>query len=297
MSAVELSNGEARIIVRPDLGAGLTGYDVRRDGEWLPIFRRVDPETRHPFGLSNILLAPFSGRISGGGFSYRGVFHAIERNMAMEKYPIHGGAFSSAWSVVEQTQNSIALVAAASGPGPFRYDAEMTYRLDGAALRMQLRITNRAAITLPHGGGFHPWFVRDRDTFLTARAEHVWLEQPDHLPAGRDDVSHHPNMDFNMKNRLPSSWINNWFVGWDGKARVDWPERQLSVEITASEDLDQYVVFSPAGDADFFCFEPVSHPVDAFNLPEGPEAHGMKALAPGQSLEMWANFEPVPRPH
>ena len=54
--------------------------------------------------------------------------------------------------------------------------------------------------------------------------------------------------------------------------------------MTASEALRQYVVFSPAGDADFFCFEPVSHPVDAFNLPGPPAAHGLRVLEPGESL-------------
>ncbi|WKL24745.1 hypothetical protein Q1M63_08885 (plasmid) [Sinorhizobium meliloti] len=59
MPAIELSNGDARIVVRPDLGAGLTAFDVLHDGAWQPIFRRVDPFTARPFALSNILLVPF----------------------------------------------------------------------------------------------------------------------------------------------------------------------------------------------------------------------------------------------
>ena len=41
---------------------------------------------------------------------------------------------------------------------------------------------------------------------------------------------------------------------------------------------------SPAADADFVCFEPVTHPVDAFNLPGEPRDHGLKVLEPGESL-------------
>jgi aldose 1-epimerase len=100
--AVSLSNGRARITVRPDLGAGLTAFDVRHGEGWQPIFRTVDPGTAHPFALSNILLVPFSGRVSGGGFSFDGVFHALPRNMESEAYPLHGSGFSAAWHVASQ---------------------------------------------------------------------------------------------------------------------------------------------------------------------------------------------------
>lgn len=290
MAPLSLSNATARITIRPDLGAGLTSFDVMHRGGWTPVFRSVDPETEHPFGLSNILLIPFSGRVSGGGFAFEGAFHPVERNMQSEKHPIHGSGFSVAWATAERTDEAITLFLDGEGPGPFRYDATMTYRLSGATLVMELAVTNRAALTLPYGLGFHPWFVRDRNTHLTARAEHVCLEHEDHLPKAREAVSAHLELDFNRRRQLPRSWVNNWFAGWDRQARIDWPDRELSVAVVASELLSQYVLFSPSGDADFFCFEPVSHPVDAFNLPEGPVDHGMVKLAPGDELKASASF-------
>lgn len=290
MGAVELANGAARIVVRPDLGAGLTCFDVALDGEWIPVLRRVERDTPHPFALSNILLVPFSGRVSGGGFTFEGTFHAIARNMETEAYPIHGSGFSAAWQVRERDGDRITLTLAATGPGPFRYDAAMTYRLDGAPLVMALTVTNRADIRLPYGAGFHPWFVRDADTRLSAPAERVWLERPDHLPKTVEPVSAHPDMDFTVLRSLPPRWINNWFDGWNRRARIEWPGRGLAATVEASGDLDRYVVFSPSADADFFCFEPVTHPVDAFNLPGGPEDHGMAVLAPGETLEIRARI-------
>lgn len=284
MTAVELANDRARIVVRPDLGAGLAAFEVLREDIWQPIFRTVDPAAPHPFSLSNILLLPFSGRVSGGGFSFDGMFHALPRNLETERYPIHGSGFSAAWQIASQDPVSMSLALSAEGPGPFRYDAAMSYRLDGAALAMELEIVNRAAIRLPYGAGFHPWFVRDADTTLTAPATGVWLERDDHLPKALEPVGSHLDMDFNRPNALPGRWINNWFNGWDGKARIVWPGRGLAADIEASEALRQYVVFSPAGDADFICFEPVSHPVDAFNLPGEAQAHGLKVLEPGENL-------------
>ena len=142
MSAICLSNGRARIAVHPGLGAGLSCYDVFNDGNWEPIFRRADPATLHPFHLSNILLIPFSGRVSGGGFTFDGTFFPIDRNMEAEKYPIHGSGFSSVWTVSEQADDNIVLSLSADGPGPFRYDAVMTYHLEGLALVMELARQN-----------------------------------------------------------------------------------------------------------------------------------------------------------
>jgi aldose 1-epimerase len=68
---------------------------------------------------------------------------------------------------------------------------------------------------------------------------------------------------------------------------VMWPNRRLSLTISA--DTDYYVLYAPAG-KDFFCFEPVDHPINAVNLPGGGEAHGMTALAPGESLSREFRF-------
>ena len=48
-------------------------------------------------------------------------------------------------------------------------------------------------------------------------------------------------------------------------------------------DADAYVLYTPPGE-DFFCFEPVDHPINAVNLPGGATAHGMTLLAPGERL-------------
>ncbi|WP_184707468.1 aldose 1-epimerase [Rhizobium lusitanum] len=291
MMAITLDNDLARISIRPDLGAGAIGYDVYNGVAWQPIFRRVADGTEHPFQLSNVLLVPFSGRVSGGGFTFEGQFHAIERNISTEKYPIHGNAFAMPWSITGQTRESLTLELSAAGPGPFRYDAEMRYALEGPSLVMHLSVINRG-IRLPFGVGFHPWFVRDRDTRLTASADEVWLERDDHLPAAKNAIAQHADMDFNEPRQLPNRWINNWFRGWDGNAQISWPGRGLNATITASEELDQYVVFSPSADADFFCFEPVSHPVDAFNLPGGAARHGMKVLEQDETITASMSIRP-----
>ena len=157
MAPIELSNSTARIGVAPSLGAGLTRYEILRQGVWEPIFRTVPDDTVHPFQLSNILLAPFSGRISGGGFFIGDQFHAIAPNLPGEKLPIHGSGFNAPWRVTGQCGSEIVLSLPNSTIGPFRFDAEVCYRLDGSALHMEMSVTNRAGMPLPYGIGFHPW--------------------------------------------------------------------------------------------------------------------------------------------
>jgi hypothetical protein len=68
---------------------------------------------------------------------------------------------------------------------------------------MDLSVTKRAGMALPYGPGFHPWFVRDVDTWLTASAERAWLEGADRLAAGSVAMAERPGMDFSAPRALP----------------------------------------------------------------------------------------------
>jgi len=287
-----LSDGVAEVEVLPRLGAGLLRYDFTARGRREPLFRGAPPGAIEPFALANIVLVPWSNRISGGGFHFGGAFHALEANIPGEPFPIHGNGFLSAWTVSERNLTRVALSLKSMGPGPFRYDAEMTYALSGGALAMTLVVVNRAAIPLPYGLGFHPWLPRTPETLLAAEASGVWLEDERHLPTGRKPIAERPEWDFSSLRGLPTQWINNAFDGWSGRATIAWPERRLALDVQAGRELGAYIVYSPSRDADFFCFEPVSHVVDAHNLAKGPAADGLAILAPGERFEASCTFAP-----
>lgn len=97
------SSDKARITIRPDLGAGLTRYEVLHRGAWTPVFRTGESQPDHPFALSNIVPVPFSGRVSGGG-SFDGVFHRTDPNLPTEIYPIHGCGLAHLWNEIHATQ-------------------------------------------------------------------------------------------------------------------------------------------------------------------------------------------------
>lgn len=235
---------------------------------------------------------PWSGRISGGGFWFGGQFHALAPNLPGEPLPLHGNAFTAVWEVEWVKPARACLQLRSDGPGPYRYHARVIYRLQAGALTVTLSVTNRAGMALPYGLGLHPWFPRTPGTTLRFAARTVWLEDARHLPARSAQVVARPDWDFSEARTLPQGWLHGWFSGWDGTATVAWPERGLSLDVAAEARFNCCVLYSPSGESGFFCFEPVSHLVDAHNLPGGVEAYGLVALGEGDATEVRARFSP-----
>jgi aldose 1-epimerase len=293
LGLLTISDGTAEAVVAPQLGAGLVSYDLVDEAGRTPLFRAcANPSHAQPFELACNLLVPWSNRISGGGFHFAGRFHSLRPNLPGERFPIHGNGFSSAWSTASVAPESVELSLASIGPGPFSYGARATYALGEGALTMGLRLRNLGPEPLPFGLGFHPWLIRTPGMRLQAKAKRVLLESADHLPTREASVSSRPEWNFATPRALPATWINNAFLDWDGWASVFWPERALALDIVADPPLTTCIVYSPAGDCGFFCFEPVSHPVDAHNLPGGPKANGLVILAPHETMSATCLFRP-----
>ena len=295
MDTLAISDGEAEAVIVPELGAGLASYDLLVGGRREPLFRPCrDLSAACPFDLAHNILVPWSGRISGGGFTFAGRFHALEPNLPGEPLPIHGNGFSSAWSLAEASSRQARLTFTSSGPGPYRYDAEVTYALRAGTLLVDLAVTSRAAVPLPYGLGLHPWFPRTPGTTLQARAITATLEDSCHLPAGQMPVASRGEWDFGTPKHLPSAWVNNDFGPWNGHAVIRWEDRRLSLAVDTRRDpaLTTFILYSPSPDADFFCFEPVTHPVDAHSRAGNPAAHGLTILSSGETLAVGCRFVP-----
>jgi aldose 1-epimerase len=290
---IGIAAGDLAAVIVPSLGGALARFDLIRDGAPLPLFRPwPDAGTDDPGRLASIVLVPWSNRISGGGFEFGGRFHPLAANFPGEPFPIHGIGWTSSWSVTARSAARATLELLSDGPGPYRYRAVLDYALDVSSLTMSLSVTNEADIALPFGAGFHPWLPRTPGTQLIAPAASVWLEDADHLPTGSVPVSTREDWDFSLPQTLPPGWVNNGFAGWNRRATVEWRDRGLALDIAASNRLNTYVLYSPGREADFFCFEPLSHVVDAHNLPGGPAANGLAVLAPGETLSASCRFSP-----
>lgn len=290
---VTLRDDLAEVIIVPGVGAGIASYDFVTGQAREPLFRPCrDVANAGPFDLACNLLVPWSNRISGGGFSFKGRFYALQPNLASEPCPIHGNGFSSKWKVSNVSTSSATLCLSSTGPGPYVYDAAITYALEGqGALQMTLIVVNRGP-RLPFGLGFHPWLPRTHDVLLQAPASMIDLEDKRHLPSGSVPVGERPDWDFSCSAPLPAAWINNAFTGWNGRARIIWPARHLALEIQAGPIFSACILYSPSAEADYFCFEPVSHRVDAHNFSGGEAENGLTVLAGGERLSGVCRFIP-----
>jgi aldose 1-epimerase len=290
-AAVQLVAGPLTADIRPSLGGGVARFDVLREEKRVEVFRGCpEGETDDPGKLGLYVLVPWSNRISGTGFTFGGVFHSLTPNIADEPCPIHGDGWLASWRVSHNDGRRLRLEHEAHALGPYRYDATLDYTLETNAMTIRLTATNRATLVLPFGLGFHPWLPRTPGTRLQVDAESVWLEDARHLPVKRVPVKSCPDWDFSSSRSLPAGWINNAFTGWNGRATIIWEDRGLTLDLEARSPLSTFILYSPSADAPFFCFEPVSHVVDAHNLSPGPEAHGLVVLVPGATLAAECRF-------
>jgi aldose 1-epimerase len=285
---LEIADAQARVTVAPLLGAGLARYDVKRGSGWLSVLRPWSSrKAEGPFALASNVLAPWSNRISGGGFEFDGVFHALEPNFPGEPYPLHGSAFQQVWEVVEHQPNSVMLRLRCAAPPPFHYEAQLRYRLQDGQLFASLVLRNLAPIRLPYGIGFHPWFARHGGLLLHAPAQYFWSEAPDHLPVARIACKQSDEYDFATPAPFPDSWVNSAFEGWNGQAVLHYLSMNYQVEISASDSLPAFMLYSPSTVSNFVCFEPVSHVPDAHHLSPDETLAPLHVLEPEQTLEGW----------
>jgi aldose 1-epimerase len=273
---IRLTAGHARLQILPQMGGGLAGLWAGA----LPVLRPWSGRVEDgPFALACNLLVPFSNRISAG-FTFNGQYHSIAPNLPGEAYPIHGDGFQRIWELGEIGPTRVELTLPNGEIGPFIYASKVSYILKPEVLESELSVTNLGSFVLPFGLGLHPWFPRDSETRLQFTASGHRPESADHLPATLNALNLDHGGPWRLPAPLPEDWINEGFTGWNGHARITQGAKAASVDLIA-KGLGTALLYSPSAQADFFCFEPVSHPVDAHNLPEQP---GLTALAPGQTL-------------
>ena len=274
---VELSAGDSILVLAPALGGGIARLDV--GGR--PVLRPWAGDENDPFSLASNVLVPFSNRISQDGFAWNGIQYDIAPNLSGEPFPIHGDGFQRSWTVARSTSNSARLTLDDGHIGPFRYSASQDFLLSPTSMHVELEVTNAAATPLPYGCGFHPWFPRSSNSKLTFSANGVWFEDEKHLPTEHHLLANVPDLSFASLRELPDILINNAFTDWAGNAVINQGPDHVSVSINSSRNLSTAIVYSPGRHADIFCFEPVSHPVDAFHIDGYP---GLTNLSPGQSM-------------
>ncbi|AUZ47084.1 aldose 1-epimerase [Pseudomonas orientalis] len=283
---IELSDPFTHLVLAPAIGGAIVNWTVRATGQ--PLLRHSDEQainTGLPGKLGCYPLAPWSNRVAEGGFDNPRGWLALKPNSLTDPLPIHGSAWQQAWQVSSQTTDEVVLHLLCDTP--FAYRAEQRFRLRDGVLAIELRVTHLAENTAWHGLGLHPYFPRRPDTRLQAKASQVWMSDAAKLPTQLTAVPQ--DWDFRQTRTLPQSLVDNGFVGWDGHCLIEQPQLGYSLECQAT-GADYFLLYCPPG-LEFFCIEPVSHPVNAHHLPGRP---GLKLLEQGQSTHLNFNLKYTP---
>ena len=287
---VTLETADAVVDVVPKLGGSLAAFDLKRGSDRIPILRPWDGKDENPRALASSPMTPWFNRISGGGINFGGRFYPISPLDPLDPFPLHGDGWSSPWEVTARDARSVTLRLRSRAIPPFDYEATQIIALNGAALDITLRLKHLGSFPLPYGLGHHPWFVRTADTRLHAPAKGYWAAQPPAFPPSLKTDPLPDAWNFSTPRTLPSGLIDNGFAGWNGRGRIEWPGRGVAVEVLADSGARFYQIYSPSIDAPFFCFEPVTHPNNAYAMPEPPAETGLRVLQPGEETTLRVTF-------
>lgn len=280
-----------RLRIAPEIGGSVTDWDWKVDSGNMPLFRPWDGASADRYTLACFPLVPWSNRITEGGFEFEGTFYQVHANRTEEHYPIHGDGWLQPWKVAEHADNRIKLTLDSHGfdGNPYQYRSTQSFLLLADGLQIDLTVTNMGQKTLPFGLGLHPYFTRNSKTLLQFKSEGVWLSGEDPIPTELA-TNFPPTWDYNTRNTLEGSMIDNCFTGWNGKAVIEYPDRGISITMIMP-DCNGYTLFYRPPRRDFFCLEPITHPIDAFHMPRQP---GLAFLAHGDSLALRAKFLVAP---
>ncbi|MGF6175227.1 aldose 1-epimerase [Ensifer sp. 4252] len=272
------------------LGNGALSIELSRFGgsflsctyRGVPILRptRTDGLASERHGAeASFPLVPFGNRLEGNSFLLSGHRFALTPNASDPCY-LHGDGWLATWEIVSHSENEACLryEHRTALPSPYAYDAVQQFRVEADSLSVTLSVTNRSDLALPMGLGHHPFFPKTAGTRLTAKADHFWTERAGHLPHQSGPFP--GDLDFQRGNRIPPQWLNNAYESWDGKAMIEWPEHDLRLEVEAQPPFRHFMLYAPK-DADFFCFEPMTHLPNGHHL---PGFGGLSVLEHGQSL-------------
>ncbi|QNK03927.1 aldose 1-epimerase [Dyella telluris] len=279
----------------PSFGGGMAFLDAQQGDARIPLMRPLRPpamptDAFEPNRLACYPLVPWSNRIDHGGFEFESTRVSLPLNRADDPYPIHGTGWQRAWRVERQDSNGVELALDDATPGAYAYRANQHYALHDDTLRIALTVRNEGDASLPFGLGLHPFFLLHGGARLRAAATQVWLNDGQSpMPVERVDVP--PAWDFRDGRAIPGEELNHCFTGWNGQATIEWPGLGLALDLAAN--VDAFILYTPVG-ADFFCFEPVDHCIDAVHRSGGPMAHGMTRLSPGEPLSRHFAFRVRP---
>jgi aldose 1-epimerase len=314
---ITLQHGPLRARIDHERGASLIDLHARAprvahatDADvWLPIVSRGVAGEDARANPACFFMAPWCNRVRDAVFTWNG------RRVALKADPrdgtaMHGDVRKRPWTILDRSPVSARLgfdSTSFAGSGapvnfPWRFACTARYELRDASLLIAFDLTNTDTEPFPCGVGLHPYFPRvqrpgaEHASALSPGGRQMKLVAPvqARFPSERC-MPTGPGARDAMARRLcavqapaPGYQMDSYH-GYQGTCVIDWPASRLSM--TSSPNHEQLVYFAPTtqGVEDpFVAIEPMTICADGFNmLAQGRPHHGVRVLAPGETLRSW----------
>jgi len=234
-----------------------------------------------PFDTACFAMVPFVNRVADGRFTFDAHAVRLQRNWSADPHPIHGQGWRSPWAVISATRSNATLKFEGGGDEwPWRYSSEQRFELTADGLSLELSIRNLSGMPMPAMLGLHPYFPDAAHARMQALLPRVWLTDSATLPV--EEATTPAQWSFEPPRALQAVQLDHGFSGWNGVARLDWPDHTV---VVSSPDCRFLHVYAPAG-RDFFCIEPQSAAPGAL----GRNPREAAIVAPGERLAIHVQF-------
>jgi galactose mutarotase-like enzyme len=251
--------------IEPERGGIVTRFDV---GARRILFMDVDTlrdATKNVRGGVPVLF-PSPGKLVDDAWAYAGHRGSMKQ---------HGFARNLTWQVARSSTSEVALTLVANdvtrAQFPWDFIVEQTFTLRGTTLRLDQRVTNRAAEPMPFGFGFHPYFaVADADKRRTTVATAA-TKAFDNVTKQTIELA---GIDLTAK-EVDLHLLDH------GSTHSELASPAGAVELRGSAEYTHWVVWTLAG-RDFVCVEPWTCPGNALNTGDR-----LIVLAPMESRSLW----------
>jgi aldose 1-epimerase len=270
------------------------------------------------FSFGGAILAPFANRIRGAAVAGRQIQTDIAgrpvrlpanwsgKAPGAERYAMHGLILASRFEVREHTPRLVTAHREAddfNGRWSGRMRLEVTWRLDGGALGLQVGAINIGKEATPVGIGWHPYFRlpsgdrRQACLRLAARSRVLVDNYDDVLPTGEIEAVAGGAYDFTGAHgrALADLYLDDCFTDLDQGgplAELRDPASGLGLRISSPTDAVRAVqVFAPP-DKPYVVIEPQFNLADPYGGEWGGRDTGMRLLQPGEMATYEARVEP-----
>jgi aldose 1-epimerase len=288
---LRLVAGPLVLELAPWLGGSIARLDYVAEGRRTPVLRGSEGRPGRVLDTGSFPLVPYSNRIRGGRFFFRGRDVRITPNMPGDVSPLHGQGWLAPWEVVTAAQSTAELAFRhGAGEWPWSYEARQLFELSGSALDIRLTCRNLSEDPMPCGLGQHPYFHCTPETRLDTEVEGAWTIDENVLPVERVPADGR----YDLRDRLVCGQdLDHGFDGWKGRAVMRTPGLPFAIEMS-SPDARCFQLYSPPEGA-IYVAEPVSHTNAALNAPEEEwEQLGLKVLEPGEEMVLNARIALLP---